>query len=68
MSSAANISQRNRKLNDSKMKLRDTLSQSIHFVPTKIEVPKKQTAFYDHHHGSDITAQKTDQWRQRKKE
>lgn len=38
-------------------KLRATLDQSLHYVPTKIEVPKKQTLFYDDTHASAITEQ-----------
>lgn len=31
-------------------KLRDTLDQNLHFVPTSVKVPVKQTAFYDDKH------------------
>ena len=44
-------------------KLKPTLDQGLHFVPTSVKVPAKQTAFYDHHHASHITEQQMQQWR-----
>lgn len=36
-------------------KMRDTLDQNLHFVPTSVKVPVKQTLFYDDKHHSGIT-------------
>ena len=44
-------------------KLRDTLNQSLHFIPTSIKVPVKQTHFYDDKHHSAITEQQMKAWR-----
>ena len=44
-------------------KLRDTLNQSLHFVPTNVKVPIKQTKFYDSAHVSSITEQQFGNWR-----
>ena len=38
-------------------KLRATLDQNLHWKPTSIKVPVKQTNFYDDKHGSGITDQ-----------
>lgn len=41
----------------------DRLAQSLHFVPANLEIPKKQTRFYDRQHGSNITPDLEEKWR-----
>ena len=44
-------------------KLKPTLDQGLHFVHTSVNVPVKQTNFYDNKHGSAITEQQMKQWK-----